>query len=160
MAVEMGRFFAYGWIRRYYVEPVFYFTYPGFDWVRPLPEAGMYALFAALGLAALCVATGLFYRLAAGAFALGITYVFLLDQTNYLNHIYLICLLSGLMALLPGGSAGSLDALRKRGTEQDTAPRWALWLLYARARDRLHLWGDREDRRRLAQREIRGPPPR
>jgi vitamin K-dependent gamma-carboxylase len=128
MLVEVYRFFSHGWIHRYYVAPSFTFTYAGFGWVQPLPATGMYALFTAMGVLAVLIAVGLFYRVAAALFALCITYVFLLDQANYLNHIYLICLVAGLLALVPAARAGSVDALRTRSTAQ-AVPAWCVWLL-------------------------------
>lgn len=128
MAVEVVRFFMSGWIRSYYIEPTFLFTYPGFDWVRPLPGPAMYAVFVALGALGLLVAAGACFRLAATLLAVGWTYVFLLDQTHYLNHLYLICLFGFLLALVPAAGAGSVDA-RRAGLARETAPAWTLWLL-------------------------------
>lgn len=131
MVVEMGRFFSNDWIRRYYIQPEFYFGYPGFEWVRPLPGALMYALFVVLTVAAACVALGLFHRVAAASFGAGLLYVFLLDQTNYLNHLYLIWLVSFLFAAVPAvpaADAGSLDAKRRR-TSAQFVPAWTVWLL-------------------------------
>ena len=87
MLWEVGRYLRHGWINRYYIEPSFHFTYYGFGWVRPWPGSGMYWHFYGLGLLALCIAFGLCYRLAATLFFLGFTYVFILDQTQYLNHL-------------------------------------------------------------------------
>lgn len=128
MFVEMFRFMGYGWIRRYYIDPSFTFGYHFFEWVKPLPPLLMYQVFHVMTLCALAIALGLFYRVAAFIFAVGITYVFLLDQTNYLNHIYLICLVSFIFALLPAAAAGSLDAKRRKKTQQ-FVPAWTLWLL-------------------------------
>ena len=36
MLWEVYRYFTYGWIRRYYVEPALTFTYYGFSWVKPI----------------------------------------------------------------------------------------------------------------------------
>src|SRR5205814_3608804 len=52
MLWEVWRYFNYGWISRYYIEPGFHFTYFGFDWVKPWPGDGMYYHFFALGLLA------------------------------------------------------------------------------------------------------------
>lgn len=128
MLVEVCRFASYGWIRRYYVEPTFTFSYPGFGWVKPLPGPGMYVVFAVLGGTAVMIALGLFYRVAVTVFAVAITYVFLLDQTHYLNHMYLICLLAALLAVVPAASAASIDARWKR-TSVQTVPAWCVWLL-------------------------------
>src|ERR1044072_8159469 len=86
---------------RYFVEPVVNFTYDGFSWVKPWPGRGMYIHFVVLGLAAACVMAGFMYRIAAPVFFLAFTYFFLLDQTRYMNHFYLVCLISFLMCFLP-----------------------------------------------------------
>ena len=75
------------------------------------------------------IALGFFYRICTALFFFGFTYVELLDQTNYLNHYYLISLLSGLMVFLPANRAWSLDAWRKPEIRADTAPAWTLNLL-------------------------------
>ncbi|MGH7198557.1 MAG: HTTM domain-containing protein [Candidatus Omnitrophota bacterium] len=112
-----------------YVEPTFYFKYYGFDWVSPWPGNGMIWHFYAWAALAVLMALGLWYRLSALLFFLAFTYVFLLDQSNYLNHNYLICLVSFLMIFLPAHRNFSLDVLRKPRTRIDTVPVWMLWLL-------------------------------
>jgi hypothetical protein len=131
MVAAILRYFLYGWIHDYYVAPSFYFTFPGLEWVRPLPAVGMYVLFAALGLLAAGVMLGLFYRACALLFAVGFTYVQLLDRTHYLNHYYLVCLLAFLMALMPLEGLWSIDALRRPERRRDTVPAWCLWALRA-----------------------------
>ena len=126
---ETYRYFTRGWITRYYVEPVVTFTYYGFSWVKPWPGRGMYIHFFVLGVAAACVMLGLLYRIAAPVLFLTFTYVFLLDQTRYLNHFYLVCLVSFLMCFLPAHRAFSVDALLRRSIRADVVPAWTLWLL-------------------------------
>ncbi|MCA1579238.1 MAG: HTTM domain-containing protein [Acidobacteria bacterium] len=128
---EVYRYFSYGWITRYFVEPVLTFTYYGFSWVKPWPGSGMYIHFVVLGVAAACVMLGLFYRIAAPVFFLAFTYFFLLEQTRYLNHFYLVCLISFLMCFLPAERAFSIDALLRRKIRSDVVPAWTLWLLRA-----------------------------
>ena len=74
---------------------------------------------------------GLAYRVSATLFFLGFTYAFLLEQARYLNHFYLICLISFLMIFLPAHRAASLDALWRPSIRSDTAPAWTIWLLRA-----------------------------
>jgi len=112
-----------------YVAPRFHFTYYGFDWVQPWPGAGMYPHFLALIGLALAIAAGCCYRVASLLFAAGLTYVFLLDATNYQNHYYLILLISWLLPLLPLNRAVAVDAALRPGIRSQTAPTWALWLL-------------------------------
>jgi len=131
MVWEVYRYFAMGRIRRYYLEPQFFFSYFGFDWVKPWPGDGMYFHFAALGLLGIFVAFGLFYRVSAVLFFMGFTYVFLLDQSLYLNHFYLVCLVSLLMIFIPAHRAFSLDARWRIARPSDVAPAWTLWLLRA-----------------------------
>ena len=129
MAVEVWHYFTRGWIGEYFVEPSFHFTYYGFGWVKPWPETWMYVHFAVLGVLAVFIAFGFLYRLSAALFFLGFTYVFLLDQTYYLNHFYLICLLSLLMILILAHRAFSVDAVLRPNLATGTAPAWSLGVL-------------------------------
>jgi hypothetical protein len=110
ICISMLRFIGYGWIERLFVRPRFFFKYWGFEWVEPLPGPHMHALFWVLAALALAMALGLAFRVAAPAFALGITYIQLIDVSNYLNHYYLAGLLSWLLAISPANRAYSLDA--------------------------------------------------
>ena len=108
------RYFANDRIARLYVEPAHHFGYPGFGWVEPWPAWGMYAHFAALGLLSAGIAAGYRWRICAALFGLGFAYVELIDRATYLNHHYLMILVSLLLATLP--------------LRDGTAPRWTLWV--------------------------------
>lgn len=110
LAVSMWRFIANGWIDRFFVEPSFHFKYWGFEWVEPLSAPAMHGLFFALIGLALAIAAGLAFRLAATAFALGLTYIQLIDVSTYLNHYYLAALLAWLLAVSPANRMWSVDA--------------------------------------------------
>jgi vitamin K-dependent gamma-carboxylase len=111
-----------------YLVPKFHFTYYGFDWIQPWPESGMYLHFLTLALSGIAIAVGFYYRAASILFAIGLTYVFLLDRTNYQNHYYLLVLISWLMTLLPLSRMMSADAVLGITTRIATVPRWMLWL--------------------------------
>ena len=111
------RFFAHGWIGPLFVDPAHHFTYPGFGWLEPWPGWGMYAHFAVLGLLSLGIAAGYRPRACAALFFVGFTYVELLDRTTYLNHHYLMSLVSLLMVCVPTG--------------RNTLPVWTIWVLRA-----------------------------
>lgn len=113
------RFGAAGWVDDFYVTPQLTLGYPGLEWIQPLSRAGMYGVFALLGGLALLIAAGLWVRGAALLFALGFTYVELIDQTTYLNHYYLVSLLALLLAALP----------IRRGIA--VVPRASVWVLRA-----------------------------
>src|SRR6266498_3818078 len=91
MFVEVVRFFVNGWIKRYWITPKHHFTYWPLDFISPLPGDGMYILLFLMEVFALCIALGLFYRIACSLFFLSWTYTFLIEAAHYLNHYYLIC---------------------------------------------------------------------
>ena len=93
MLLEMLCYFYMDWVRYYYITPEFHFSYYGFDWVQPWSGIGMYLHFAGLALLAFFIAIGFLYRFSCIAFTLGFTWVFLLDQTQYLKHFYLVTLI-------------------------------------------------------------------
>ena len=68
MVISMVRFSVKGWIHDLYIQPQFFFTYYGFDWVQPLGEVGMYAVFIVMGCAAVAILLGWHYRVAAVLF--------------------------------------------------------------------------------------------
>lgn len=91
----------------------------------------MYVHFYALGALAVCIAVGFCYRISAILFFLGFTYVFLLEQAHYLNHFYMVGLISFLMIFVPAHRAFSIDALLRPGIRSGTVPAWSLWILRA-----------------------------
>ncbi|HEX2534636.1 MAG TPA: HTTM domain-containing protein [Chitinophagaceae bacterium] len=107
------RFWAKGWIEELYIRPTFFFSYYGFEWVKPLGPY-TYGLFILCGLSALLVAIGLWYRVAAALLFLSFTYIELMDKTTYLNHYYFVSLICLLLVFLPAHTAFSVDAWRRK----------------------------------------------
>ncbi len=114
MLLSVIRFWSYGWIRKLYILPDFFFSYRYFEWVKPLGN-WTYLLFAVAGIAAFCVMVGYRYRLAMLAFFLSFTYVELMDKTTYLNHYYFVSLLSFLLIWIP--IPGGWGAAERRNNE-------------------------------------------
>ncbi len=114
MAFAVVRFAAHGWIAEYYLLPRYFFPFPGLDFIRPWPGAGMYVHYAVMLAAAVGMALG--SRISALVFAVLFTWAHLIDRTNYLNHYHLISLLALMLALLPKG---------------EKVPAWAVRLLQA-----------------------------
>ncbi len=126
---EAIRFFVNGLIDTVYLEPRFHFTYLGFGWVRPLPEEWLTLHFVLLGVAALLLTLGMLTRLSAAWLCVGWTYVLLLEKAAYLNHLYLIFLLAGLLVFVPTHRTFSLDARHRPAWRSDSVPAIALWVL-------------------------------
>lgn len=129
MAGGLLRFLAKGWVERVYVEPSFFFKFPGFEWTVVWSPAGLYLHFLVVAFAAFATSLGLFYRWSLLLFWLGFTYLQLLDVTLYLNHYYLVVLLSGLMMFMPLGRVLSLDALRSSRPPRNRVPAWCYLIL-------------------------------
>ena len=128
IAWDAVRFYQDGWIDEYYILPKWHFTYAYFHWLRPWPGNGMYLHFVALVVLGGLVAAGLLYRVAIVLLFLAYTYVFLLEKSVYMNHYYLISLLSFLLIWMQPHHAFSLDRLRFPNLPQ-TVPRWNVLLL-------------------------------
>ncbi|MEP2949203.1 MAG: HTTM domain-containing protein [Ekhidna sp.] len=122
MLISVIRFWANGWVNKLYIEPKFFFSYYGFEWVQPLGNY-TYLLFIICGLSALAVAIGFRYRISIIVFFLSFTYIELMDKTTYLNHYYFISILSFLMIFLPAEKCFSLDAKKK---SSDRVPQWSI----------------------------------
>lgn len=129
--VSSLRFLAYGWAEPMFERPTFFFSYYGFEWVRPLPPPGPTVLLVVIAVASLLVTLGLFYRVAIVVFLLSFSYLELIDVTNYLNHYYLVMLLAFIACFLPLHRAGSLDARLRPSIRVTNFPRWMTWWLRA-----------------------------
>lgn len=114
-----------GWVDEFYVEPAYHFTWELFPWVAPLPPVPMRLLFVIMAVLAAGVAAGFRYRLSAALFTIAFTYVELIDKTTYLNHYYLVSLLSGLLAVVPAHRLWSIDAWRRKRAAAVT-PAWTV----------------------------------
>lgn len=115
MSIALTRFIFKGWISDFYGTPAFFFSYYGFSWASPPPQPFLDGIYYLLLLLAILVMLGLFFRTAIVLFFLLFTYTELWDKTVYLNHYYLISLLSFLMSFLPMNAVASLDCLYCRG---------------------------------------------
>lgn len=119
------RFWMKGWIEELYINPKFFFSYYGFEWVKPLGNY-TYIVFIVCGISALFFALGWFYRTASLLLFLSFTYIELMDKTNYLNHYYFVTLVLFLMMWLPAHVNFSIDAMRKPQIAKRFVPLWTV----------------------------------
>lgn len=115
----------------YQFQHGFNFTYMGFAWIKqfPLSVSTQYWMVYAQGIFALMIFWGCFYRLAMIAFTLSFTIIFLQDASYYLNHHYLVILISVLMCIVPANKVWSIDSFLKHDARNKTIPYWALLIL-------------------------------
>lgn len=118
-----------------YDSTSFNFTYPGFAWVQPLPEPWWTGIFVLMGIAALGVTLGMFFRVSAVALFLTYSYIFLSEAAKYNNHYYLMCLLAFLLMLTPADRRFSFQSWQRSRKAKDTPPTrvpfWSIFILRA-----------------------------
>ena len=130
MAESWGAIFT-GWVRRAFIDVEMTFPFMGFEWLQPLPGQGMYLYYFMMGLAALGIALGFYYRLSATLFFLLWTGSYLMQKTHYNNHYYLLVMMSFIMIFLPAGKGHSMDVKFGRVQEETTCPFVCIWIFIA-----------------------------
>lgn len=128
MFFSILRFIARGWVYDLYIAPDFYFTFYGFEWVKPLGEIGMYSIFGLMAISFLFQALGLFYKVSSVISFTAFTYVELIDKTNYLNHYYFVSIICLLLIFVPAHRYLSIDVLRKPEIKRTHAPYWVTFI--------------------------------
>lgn len=129
VAISATRFFWYGWIDRFFIQPSFQFKYWGFARVTTWPLGGPRVHIALVGVLGLCVALGLLYRVTAPLLFVVFSHLQLMDASLYLNHYYLVSLLAFLLCWMPLGRAVSLDAWLFPSRRVSSFPAWCTHLL-------------------------------
>ncbi len=129
MLWEVWRYFENNWIYRYWMEPDYHFPYWPFLSLRPLEGEGMIYLFYFMGLLSILIIIGLFYRLSIILFFLAFSYMFLLEQTRFLNHFYFVAIVSFILCFIPASRSISIDALLFKNIRKSYASSWHLWIL-------------------------------
>ena len=122
MLFSVIRIWNKGWIKELYIDPSFHFSYYGFEWIKPIGDY-TYLIFLICAISSFCVAIGFKYRISIILLFLSFTYAELMDKTTYLNHYYLVSLISFLMIFFPANAAFSVDNLIKKKS-YSLIPKW------------------------------------
>ncbi len=126
MCLGTLRFMYNGWVDELYIKPDYFFKFHGFEWVEVLSPGWMYCLHYIIAAAAFFIMLGFLYRISTVVFFLSFSYVELIDATNYLNHYYLVVLLSFLLIFMPAHSFFSIDAKLFPKIEIIKIPAWCI----------------------------------
>lgn len=119
-----------GWFSEFTAP--FHFTYHGFSWLPTLPPTVMALLLLVMAVCAVLVIVGWQYRAAVAVLCFGFTYFFLREKALYLNHLYLICLITLVMWFVPADRVWSVAARQKPDpSRREYVPNWALWIVRA-----------------------------
>ena len=126
------RFWFYGWIESIYLKPDYHFTYILFDWVVVPDPVWLYLLFVVIGVSSLAIALGVYTQISAGIFWLTFTYAELMEKAAYLNHYYLVSLLSFLLIFV---RTDLVWAMKPTGWSPASAsiPKGAYWFMRGQA---------------------------
>jgi hypothetical protein len=129
MMLSTLRFISKGWVEDLYIQPAYFFTYLGFDWVKPFDAMGMYILFSVLIASCVFISLGFLYRISTVVFFICFTYIELIDKTNYLNHYYFISLVGFLLIFLPANKSFSLDTYFRFTSKKKYVPAWTIHII-------------------------------
>ena len=116
------RTYEMGWIEELYIDPSYHFGF--FSWLTPLEGVGMYIIFGMLTLCSLGIILGCLYRFSATLYFVLFMYVELLDKTYYLNHYYLVTLLTFWLIWVPAHHWHSVDAKLFPQLRSTTCSNW------------------------------------
>jgi len=105
------------------------FKYLYLDWVKPWPEPVLRLHWLLMAAAATAIMVGYRYRLACVFFCVSFVYMFWLEETEYLNHFYMVILFSVLMIFLPANRYWSIDAKLTPSLRSPTVPHWTRVIL-------------------------------
>jgi len=128
LALEQAGSLALGYSREY-TDPRFHFSYLFTQWLPAPSPAGMIGLHLLAIVGGLGVAAGWRYRWSAAALWLAYTWLFLVEQTRYINHFYLYCLVAGWLFFIPAHRAASADVRAGRVPYSATVPAWTRLVL-------------------------------
>ena len=129
MCYSLIRFMLSGWVEELWIKPTFFFKYAWATWMPVWEPTGLYLHISITLLAALGVTLGLFYKASLLVFVTSFIGLQLFDQTNYLNHYYLVICLSMPLFLSPAGQRFSLDCLWREKAVLISTEAWPLYLL-------------------------------
>ena len=102
----------------------FHSKYYLFDWVKVMPFAYMQIFMLVAFLSAVGITIGYKYRLSCVIFFFSISYIFLLDTAHYLNHIYLVIIISFVMIFTPCNRIYAVDSRKQKGPA--TVPKFVI----------------------------------
>ena len=127
MLWEIIYFLRVDFVKVFLIEPKVQFSYEFLSFLKPLPKPILDILIIVLIVCCLLIVIGRFYRKAMIIFCIGFSYLFFLDKAYYNNHLYLVCLLSFLLILIPADNKLSLS--KKSSDQKKPTQYWHLLIL-------------------------------
>ena len=94
----------------WYQNPNFMYKYYGLEWALPLEVSHMKIFLVVMLILGFFVTIGFLYRLSCIFFTMGFIYIYALEAALYLNHFYLVIVMSTMLCILPCNVYFSVDA--------------------------------------------------
>jgi len=109
----------------------YHFPFPIFEYLHlpTLPAGLVYQMFNIMGLAALGITLGLFYRLSLSIYCAGLNYLLLWDRGLYVEDYYLSILICILLFVTQSNRWPFLKELRPKSAPRISVPYWQIFIL-------------------------------
>lgn len=124
IACESFGAIATGWVKANLIDIKYAFPFIGFEWIKPLPENGMFYYFVLIGILGIFIMLGYYYRLAIILYTILWAGVYFMQKTTYNNHYYLLLIISFFMIFLPANQFASIDVKQGRINKKLSMPYW------------------------------------
>lgn len=124
IACESFGAIATGWVKTNLIDLKYTFPFIGFEWIKPLPENGMFYYFILMGILGIFIMLGYYYRLAMIFYTILWAGVYFMQKTTYNNHYYLLLIISFFMIFLPANHFASIDVKQGRINKKLSMPYW------------------------------------
>jgi vitamin K-dependent gamma-carboxylase len=124
IACESFGAIATGWVKANLIDIKYAFPFIGFEWIKPLPENGMFYYFVLMGILGIFIMLGYYYRLAIILYTILWAGVYFMQKTTYNNHYYLLLIISFFMIFLPANQFASIDVKQGRINKKLSMPYW------------------------------------
>src|SRR5574343_2053236 len=89
IACESFGAIATGWVKANLIDIKYALPCIGFEWIKALPENGMFYYFVLMGILGVFIILGYYYRLAIILYTILWAGVYFMQKTTYNNHYYL-----------------------------------------------------------------------
>jgi vitamin K-dependent gamma-carboxylase len=99
--IAMMRLLLSNWLEDFLIKPQYTFKHLLFDFLSVPSSDILYTIAILTLISTIGIVFGYFYRISMVIFCLGFSAIHLMDITNYLNHYYLVSLISFIMIFLP-----------------------------------------------------------
>jgi len=114
--------------KMYYYSSSMHFKYYGFEWVGEIGEERMREVEVVMMMSVSAMAIGLLYRLSCLVFALCFSYLYLLEGSYYLNHLYLALLIQFILIFTPANASYSIDNILFPSSKREYICKWNIWI--------------------------------